>query len=62
MHVRLIGTLKVLALAILLSNIGMAEKNFTVICFETNDDENRKDFTFDVQFEGFSNHGKKNLG
>ena len=62
MHVRLNGTLRVLALAILLSNIGMAEKIFTVICRETNDNEDRKDFTFDIQFEGFSNHGKKSLG
>ena len=62
MQLRLNGVLRVLAIAILLANIGLAEDIFTMMCLLSNDDEEAKDLTYDFQFEGFSNHGKKSLG
>ena len=64
MHLSFNKVLHVLALVISLTNMGFAEnaeKNLTMICLLSENKEDRKDFTFDFQFEGFSNHGKKNL-
>ena len=64
MHLSFNNVLHVLALVISLTNMGLAEnteKNITMICLLSENKEDRKDFTFDFQFEGFSNHGKRSL-
>ena len=59
--------LHTVALVISLANVGFAEnvesveKNLTMICRLSENEEDRKDFTFDFQFEGFSNHGKRSI-
>ena len=52
--------IRVFALAISLVAMSLAEEKVIITCCLTHDDKECKDFSFDFQFEGFSNHGPKN--